>query len=735
MGASETLAIILQTQADIKTAVSEMKSGFDDIKKNAENSAKEVEANYEDAFRKIRNASAIAFAGISAAIGFSTREAIQAEDSLNKVRAAVVLQGGDWGEWKGRVVDATGSMQEFTRFGDEELQDTLARMIQLTGDVGKSYDNLGLATDLAAGLQVDLGTAGDMVAKAMQGNLGMLGRYMPALAQEVSALGDTATMGEKAALIMERLSRFTGAAGEDAKTTGGQIAILKNQVGEAAEAVGNAFLPAVRDLGTALLPVVRGVADWAKENSFLMSNIGIGLISVTGLLAAVTTLGLIIPPLAVGFSTLSLAITGVRIAMLSIPGWGWAIAGGLAIGGLVTAIYNLETEAADTPKKIGDINAALIAMKPAAADATSAVQTFGIETGQAIKDLMDSTSYGKLPVEEVVVDAIKGAEPEVSAEIWKLGIQTGNKWREAVAAASAGVSAELKISDDKAGSTEGIVASESESLAQLDAIRGEYLGKQMAADKQYNAERLSDKKAMLEAEEALWNERTASIQAGYSTFTQSLLDSDMTGRERANAVWQSFASTAIAQITRMSVQYVIRHLAMKTVAVSTAATEQAAIVSTAAVSTGAAATEQASAISLAVAWMKVAYAKLTAFYGFLGPFAPVAAIATIGAALAGIAMVTKAALGFEQGGVVPGSGNRDSVPAMLTPGERVLTVAENREYERGQSGGGNQYHIHMDRDSTTDDVLKLRRLVQSWIVPMIEDAQSEGRFRPAGVPA
>lgn len=37
--------------------------------------------------------------------------------------------------------------------------------------------------------------------------------------------------------------------------------------------------------------------------------------------------------------------------------------------------------------------------------------------------------------------------------------------------------------------------------------------------------------------------------------------------------------------------------------------------------------------------------------------------------------------GFSHGGVVSGSGNRDSVPAMLTPGERVLTVEQNNIFE------------------------------------------------------
>jgi hypothetical protein len=52
-------------------------------------------------------------------------------------------------------------------------------------------------------------------------------------------------------------------------------------------------------------------------------------------------------------------------------------------------------------------------------------------------------------------------------------------------------------------------------------------------------------------------------------------------------------------------------------------------------------------------------------------------IPIIGDVLGGVGDV----FGFANGGVVPGTGNRDSVPALLTPGERVLTVDENRMFE------------------------------------------------------
>jgi hypothetical protein len=55
-------------------------------------------------------------------------------------------------------------------------------------------------------------------------------------------------------------------------------------------------------------------------------------------------------------------------------------------------------------------------------------------------------------------------------------------------------------------------------------------------------------------------------------------------------------------------------------------------------------------------------------------------------------------MAFDQGGLVPGYGNYDSVPAMLTPGESVVTKALTQQVENSQGGSSNQghtVHIHM----------------------------------------
>lgn len=67
------------------------------------------------------------------------------------------------------------------------------------------------------------------------------------------------------------------------------------------------------------------------------------------------------------------------------------------------------------------------------------------------------------------------------------------------------------------------------------------------------------------------------------------------------------------------------------------------------------------------------------------------------------------ALTFAQGGVVPSMVDwsrqgSDTVPAMLTPGERVLTPAQNREYESGM-GASVEIHIHDPHVFDNDDIV------------------------------
>jgi hypothetical protein len=73
---------------------------------------------------------------------------------------------------------------------------------------------------------------------------------------------------------------------------------------------------------------------------------------------------------------------------------------------------------------------------------------------------------------------------------------------------------------------------------------------------------------------------------------------------------------------------------------------------------------------------------------------PFPANLVIGPALG--AMAFASVMAFETGGLVPGVGNRDSVPAMLTPGEAVLPkrLTENLTHAARSGSSGQEIHVH-----------------------------------------
>jgi hypothetical protein len=98
----------------------------------------------------------------------------------------------------------------------------------------------------------------------------------------------------------------------------------------------------------------------------------------------------------------------------------------------------------------------------------------------------------------------------------------------------------------------------------------------------------------------------------------------------------------------------------------------------------------------------------------------VIALTAIAAAFAFIDRLVK----FNKGGVVEGTGSGDTVPAMLTPGERVLTREQNKAFENGASvgggGGGNTFVFNVSGMFVDADESKWRDLMRRRIIPEVQ---------------
>ena len=192
----------------------------------------------------------VAFAGAVAGVGALTAMMVKATQMAAKEEiqtAQLAHQIGRLGidsEAAMRQVDAlANSQQSLTRFGDTDTRRMLAAMIMLTNDYEGSMKNLSLAQDMAESGMFDQRSAARYLGMAMQGNIEMLGRYIPELKTSVNASLAQMSASEKAAFAIKLLEeKFGGLAKQMGTTTAGAWAKLMNTASDAMEAMGAGML-------------------------------------------------------------------------------------------------------------------------------------------------------------------------------------------------------------------------------------------------------------------------------------------------------------------------------------------------------------------------------------------------------------------------------------------------------------------------------------------------------------
>jgi len=184
-----------------------------------------------------------------------------------------------------------------------------------------------------------------------------------------------------------------------------------------------------------------------------------------------------------------------------------------------------------------------------------------------------------------------------------------------------------------------------------------------------NTQHSADTQALWEAERQAFLNHTDFLQTSYVSSVNTMFNADMTGAQKRDAIWNQFRAGVVNKIAQVTSSYIFGELAKQH------ASKLTSIVGISA-SNAHTAAETANSATRTGSYMGEAYAKLVAFYSFLGPFAPAAAVGTIGVAIAGIGTIIASAMGamkFQEGGLVPGIGSGDRVPALLEPGEMVMT--------------------------------------------------------------
>lgn len=196
--------------------------------------------------------------------------AAEAEEVYNRLKNAIELTGQSYADVKESVVAFTAEMQNNSRFNDEEAARVLQKMTQLTSSLGKGMQGARLALDMAASGIFDVDTAARMLSQAMEGNVEVLGRYIPELKASAKHITDNMSAAEKWAIAQEILNqKFSGMARNDLDTFNGQMQRFRNQVSDISEIGGNVFLPFLKDMAGYLADSATKIKDFLDTTSVL----------------------------------------------------------------------------------------------------------------------------------------------------------------------------------------------------------------------------------------------------------------------------------------------------------------------------------------------------------------------------------------------------------------------------------------------------------------------------------
>lgn len=717
------LAILLKAKADVDAAFASLKGELASAEQVAKDTAAAASRSWEDSVAKIRNVAAIGFAAVAGSIGFAAREAAQGELGMSNFRSAVKNAGGDADALSNKLNDTAMRLQRLTGIADDEYIDAAARMTDITGDAAGSIDNLGLVADLAVARKIPLASAADAVARAMEGEIGALARIMPGLDEQVRALGDNAKQADVAAVIFDRLAQFEGRAAAAADNTAGAVNKLKQEMAAAVENAGNPFLEIIRTTAERLTPVVQKTGEWAAEHQGVVAAIGAGAIGLTGFLTVTSSIALVIPKVVTGMAMLKTA----AIALAASP-WTVVATGIIAVAGVAWQLSDAMTA---TAKSEGNL-------KKITEETGVSYQSLRIKQEEIFgkfADYRSGTDAQRAAWDNYVLSLYAAKEPLAITE--QQIIKNSAAHKAAAEQVSINASAIRDLMNAGLDFEAARAMSRGAVLPTIDVapIEPAFVGpiEDPVAIARYEfeaaqAKEASDKKKELwEQERQAFMSHTWFIQSAWDSAIGTMTQADMTGKQRRNAIWESAKNTAIGQIGQELKAYIFAQLFKQGMAGTTAAVQTAAAAQGLAV-------EKATTLESIGLWLKVAASKIYAFYAGLGPFGIPAAAVTVGLIYGAVR-----GLKFQEGGVVPGTGFGDKVPAWLEPGEGIVRRSAMQSnpgvvqaLNSGKSVGGsinitNNYKVDGEGLSLQRRI-EIRDFVESIMAPMFEQLIDERRF-------
>jgi len=458
-------------------------------------------------------------------IGSSTRMAIEQEKTFRTLQSAIELTGKSYSKASSQLNNLFNELQRTTVYGDTETARVLQQLITLTGDYEGSIKNLPIVLDMASSGLFDVNTAARYVGMAMSGNIEMLGRYIPELKASNNEHIKLMNTQEKAAYAMDILrEKFAGFAEKELQTTAGQIKQLENYWGDLKESLGDVVLPAITPLvkimRNAILALTgRDIVEDAERQKQITYNRTFEMFKNKtaeqrnialqanndqrqSILTAINT-----------FENYGEILGDTYNESVAL-----AKSYGLQTYGLHSNI-NIRNKVIEGLKNellnITQANNALTTLKESVADLTllQQMQAAAPKIKVEVEALFDIPEDENIKVPEFI-------DPETTKELIaadKALITEYNTWKQS--------GRENELAKLQEFYDNGIISHE------------EYVARKKEIDLEYNQFAQAGIDTLL---------------AGYTTFINSLIDMDMTGKERREAIWEAIKQSGISAISAIT---------------------------------------------------------------------------------------------------------------------------------------------------------------------------------------
>jgi hypothetical protein len=187
---------------------------------------------------------------------------IAAEKSERMLQSALRASGQEY-QKNAKLLNAYASaMAQSSFFDDEEIKDAMATLTTIGRVSAEGMKQImPVIQDFAAAMGMDLGSAADLVSKALAGNVGALGRYGIKLKDTGSEVGNFNQ------IVKQMGEQFKGADEALSKTTEGSLKQLKEQLAEIKESIGGKILDFLK-------PTIEYMSLAAKTENALKIQVG-----------------------------------------------------------------------------------------------------------------------------------------------------------------------------------------------------------------------------------------------------------------------------------------------------------------------------------------------------------------------------------------------------------------------------------------------------------------------------